>query len=68
VVCGRRVSGSPSLDSWLSEGHLARFVADLVDEGERIEPEERLRHPQRHAPVREWREVFAELGAVEGPL
>ena len=28
----------PSLDDWLAKGHLARFVAELVDEGLDLEP------------------------------
>lgn len=38
LVCGRQALSSramllpPSLGDWLPEGHLARFVNDLVDE------------------------------------
>jgi hypothetical protein len=44
----------PSLDDWLPEGHLARFVADLVDEVLDLSPvladytESAATHPTTH--------------------
>jgi hypothetical protein len=41
----------PSLDEWLPEGHLARFVAELVDEGARPRPDPGVLHREARVPA-----------------